>query len=257
MDKDLLVKLYDEMIQETKDPVTLELDISKAEPVTYNKILTPNDRIFQNSQLPYALQIDVNGFHAFIMYFERIVEKYPQYMQNTGMILLGIFHATNSYFGTNKISEREEAYNLVEKDNFGMTTAKIGVLSKFEGNGSAKCSEKAATVHNLLAVLHRNGNLGNYEPQIVLSMVDGENHAFNILRDEKEKKTLFYDTSYLVKDKNNVLWCGLYSVSEEQYKNFMKGERIKPKLITPGTEGVDNGKREYGIGNEHIIENEL
>lgn len=128
-----------------------------------------------------------------------------------------------------------------------MITAKAGSLSNFKGNGSAACSEKATAVHNLLIVLCRNGNLQNYRPFLVLSKVDGGLHAFNLLRDEEHKKTLIFDTSYLVKDQSGKYWCGIYSVNETDYDRFTKGKIIRPQLITPGTKDVDNGNRQYGV----------
>lgn len=253
MDGNNLISLYDEMIQEPKETVVLGLEHMQTRPVIYNQILTPKDKIIQNSLLPYTLQVDIDGAHNFISLFQDFTKKYPQCVQNMGAALLGIYMTTLSYFGLDKLARREEAYKEVEKNSDGMITAQIGRLSAFQGNGSAQCSERSAAVHNLLSVLYRNGNLGNYEPFIALSKINDTLHAFNILRDEKEKKTIFFDTSYLVKDKDGVSWCGIFSVTDENYKKFIRGKKIKPQLITPRTEGVDNGKRQYGIENDEIL----
>ncbi len=252
MDRDIFIKIYDKMIQESKEPVELVLEVNQKKPTIYNQILTPEDKIRQNPALPFRFQTDVEGMHNFICIFQDIVEKHQIAMQNLGPTLWAVYIATLSYFGNKRLAERDSAYNNIERDSDGMIINKIGILSAFQGKGSAKCSEKSAAVHNLLTVLYGNGNLGNYEPSIALSKVNDELHAFNILRDEKQKKTLFFDTSYLVTDKDGMLYCGIYLVSDEDYNKFIHGKKIEPELITPGTEGVDNGKRQYGIENDEI-----
>ena len=257
-----LIEIYESMIQEPKEEVILDRKLS-GEPTIYDSILTPQDGVNQAFFGHNLFQADEEGMKLFISKFQGVFEKYPSLKLGFPNVLPVIFYATIYFFGEDNNHTQRKSLYKIKKDDEGGIIGNAAKLSDFMGKGCAECSEKAVAVQNLLMILAEmgvlkqeiNGNVQVFHPSVVLSKIQGEPHAFNMLRDPESKKSFFVDNHYWVNSENGNSICAIYSLTEDEYQRFMQGKKISPRLVTPGTQGVKNEKVVYGVLDDEVEPN--
>ena len=158
-------------------------------------------------------------------------------------LLTYINNCVSDYFYSSKASDesREQAYASSHVlDDEGMI---IGTkLSSLKGRNVALCSEKSIAANVLLEYLYRTGILTR-KPTMILSKLKTENnpsepHAFVLLDKEQDvypTRHLLYDvqnpTTIIDDDGNKSVYVGLYTLSDEQYDNLLKGIECTPASL--------------------------
>lgn len=143
----------------------------------------------------------------------------------------------NYFYSSNARNEsRRKVYaESCVKDEEG---AIIGTkLSSLKGRNVAVCSEKSIAAFIILDYLYKKGKISR-KPSLIGSTLNDESHVFIIINREQDDyptRHLLYDIENptLVEDgngnKNNFI--GIYSLTDEQYKDVISGTECVPTSL--------------------------
>ena len=160
--------------------------------------------------------------------------------KNLASLLFKIYTKIYDYFYSTEKNDksREETYfNNVVTDEDGMI---IGTkISSLKGKNISKCSEKSIAAYIILEKIYSIGNMTR-KPSLTLSHLKTESikpepHAFVMLNRENSTeptKHLIFDVENptLIEDSNgkHQYLTGLYSLTDEQYNDFINGLECNP-----------------------------
>lgn len=173
-------------------------------------------------------------------------------------LLLNIYNIVKNYFySSTSNSDRVNVYDeycILDDEGRPIGTK----LSSLKGKNVALCSEKSVATYIILDNLYRKGKV-DHRPSMILSNLRTRNtpsepHAFILVDKEQDSyptRHVLYDVQNptLIEDElgERMYTLGLYTLSDEQHNNIIKGIECTPRSLAEVMR-----KDMHDIGDERI-----
>jgi len=245
-------EIYEQGLTEAQQQC-IESSYMFSNPTMITGIISPESSIVINSGFQLGFQLDKEGMLKIIEMFEKIWNaKSDTERKNLFSTLVDIYLIIDEYFGG--IGDESARKKVYLESNDGSLS-----LSEFEGKNIGLCAEKASTAHQLLSILQKAGYYEKFDSYLACSYLisGGERHAhsFVVLRNKDDiSKHFLFDVQNLLDYKQSVdsalsKGIGLYSLTDEECKDFENGKSVTPQSIYEKMGWiVMNEARTYGNG---------
>lgn len=242
-------EIYEEGLINSKKQIVETSNLS-SKPILITGIISPESKICINPSNEVTFELDKKGMEKIIgMFQDRWNVLSDEERKNLMHVLREIFLLTQEYLGgignpAVRLHAYEHAKNLCLS------------LSEIEGKQIGLCAERAAIGHQLLSILEQTGIL-NFESYLTNSYITTKEmrpHAFIVLKHHKdESKQFIFDIENPIEYHLNgktVQGIALYSMTKEEYKDFINGKNISPKNVLEQI-GISALGEKRAYGNEY------